>query len=224
MTGLGLLSFEAKRGIYLHPTYVVTPKREPVGAVNAWMWAQEFKQGDALLGGVLESVRWTESYERIAEQASEMPGTRHVCIRDRESNILALLVMAPMMNYAADCLERCQHNRMLPAGGKLWDEVMASAPVGRIRFKMRAVRGRKACTVEQEVRVQRVVGPDRWGDQLEVNCLIVSGVNAPAGARPVVWRLLTNRVASTLPLRASAITISVSSWTVVNSAITASLR
>ncbi|ABM40013.1 conserved hypothetical protein (plasmid) [Polaromonas naphthalenivorans CJ2] len=93
---------EAQRGLYLHPTYVVTPQREPLGVMNAWTWAREFKQGDGPRGGVLESVRWMESYERIAEQASELPGTRHVCIGDRESDILALLVMARKMNHAAD--------------------------------------------------------------------------------------------------------------------------
>ena len=111
---------------------------------------------------------------------------------------LALLVMARKMNHAADYLVRCQHNRVLPEGGKLWDGVMASAPLGHIRFEMPAGRGRKARAVEQEVRVQCVMLPDRQGGQLEVSCLIASEVNAPAGAKPVVWRLLTNRMASTL--------------------------
>jgi hypothetical protein len=35
MAGLGPLSYEAQRGVYLHPTYVVTPDREPLGVSNA---------------------------------------------------------------------------------------------------------------------------------------------------------------------------------------------
>jgi hypothetical protein len=35
MAGLGPLSYEAQRGLYLHPTYVVTPDREPLGVTNA---------------------------------------------------------------------------------------------------------------------------------------------------------------------------------------------
>ena len=62
---------------------------------------------------------------------------------------------------------------------------MAGAPLGRIRFEMPAGRGRKARAVEQEVRVQRVLLPDRQGSELEVTCLIASEVNAPAGAKPV---------------------------------------
>ena len=56
--------------------------------------------------------------KRIDEQASELPGTRHVCIGDRESDILTLLVMARKMDHAADYLVRCQHNRVLPEGGQ----------------------------------------------------------------------------------------------------------
>lgn len=198
MEGLGPLSYEAQRGLYLHPTYVVTPQREPLGVVNAWSWAREFKQGDAPRPGVLESVRWVESYERIAEQARELPGTRHVCIGDRESDILALLVKAREMDHVADYLVRCQHNRVLPDGGKLWDQVMDSTPLGHVCFEMPAGRGRRARQVQQEVRAQRVTLSDQKGGQLEVTCLIASEVNAPAGAKPVTWRLLSNRVAPTL--------------------------
>ena len=38
--GLGPLSHEAQRGMYVHPTYAVTPEREPLGILNAWMWAR----------------------------------------------------------------------------------------------------------------------------------------------------------------------------------------
>ena len=44
--------------------------------------------------------------------------------------------------------------------GKLWDDVMASALLGHIRFEMPTGRGRKARAVEQEVRSPRVVLPD----------------------------------------------------------------
>jgi hypothetical protein len=198
MTGLGPLSYEAQRGLLLHPTYVVTPQREPLGVINAWTWAREFRSGDAPRGGVLESVRWLESYERIGEQAREQPATRHVCIGDRESDMLALLLKAKELDHAADYLVRSQHNRALPEGGKLWDEVMASTVLGRVRFEMPAGRGRQARRVEQEVRAQRVCLAHGQGDSLEVTCLIASEVNAPAGVKPVVWRLVTNRLAATL--------------------------
>ena len=205
MRGLGPLSYESQRGLYVHPTYVVTPEREPLGVINAWTWAREPKKADGTRDGVLESVRWTESYERIAEQARELPGTRHVCVGDRESDILALLVKARDMDHAADYLLRCRHNRVLPEGGKLWDAVMDSAPLGRIRFEMPAGRGRKARRIEQELRAQRVEISDRQGGSIEVTCLIASEVDAPAGAKAVVWRLLTNREVPTLEAAAELV-------------------
>ena len=198
MSGLGPLSFEAQRGLYLHPTYVVSPEREPLGVTNAWTWAREFKQGDAPRGGVLESVRWVESYERIAEQARALPETRHVCIGDRESDMLSLLVKARDLGYPADYLVRCQHNRVLPEGDKLWERVMAGAPLGSVRFELPAGRGRKARPVEQALRAERIELADRQGGTLEVTCLIATEINAPAGSKPVCWRLLTNRAVPTL--------------------------
>ena len=121
MQGLGPLSYEAQRGLYLHPTYVVTPQREPLGVTNAWMWAREFKDGDAPRGGPLESRRWIESYEIIAEQALKLPQTRHVFVGDRESDMLALMLRAKALEHAADYLVRCQHNRALPQAERVND-------------------------------------------------------------------------------------------------------
>ena len=58
--GLGPLSYESQRGMYLHPTYVVTPAREPLGVMDAWMWAREPNAGDGHRGGIKESERWIE--------------------------------------------------------------------------------------------------------------------------------------------------------------------
>ena len=196
--GLGPLSYEAQRGMYLHATYAVSAQRVPLGVLDAWMWAREAKQADGSRGGLLESVRWVEGYERLAERAGELPATRLVCVGDRESDLLALLVRARELGHAADYLVRCRHNRVLPEGGKLWAAVMQSAPLGRIGFELPAGRGRKARMVKQELRAQRLRLDDRQGGHVEVTCLIASEVDAPAGAKPVVWRLLTNREVPTL--------------------------
>ena len=211
MQGLGPLSYEAQRGMFLHPTYVVTPGREPLGVINAWMWARELKDGDEPRGGLLESRRWIESYEIIAEQALKLPQTRHVFVGDRESDIWALMAKAQELGHAADYLVRCQHNRALPQGGKLWGEVMQSECIGGVAFEIPAGRGRKARLVKQEIRMQRVSLSDgkkkekedgkekgKEKGQIEVTCLIASEIDPPAGTQPVVWRLLTNRVATTL--------------------------
>jgi len=56
--GLGPLSYERQRGMYVHPTYAITPDREPLGVLDAWMWSREFKQTNGVRPGVMESTRW----------------------------------------------------------------------------------------------------------------------------------------------------------------------
>ena len=52
--GLGPLSYEAQRGMYVHPTYAVTTAREPLGILDAWMWAREQRGKDGQRGGPKE--------------------------------------------------------------------------------------------------------------------------------------------------------------------------
>ena len=198
ITGLGPLSYEAQRGLYLHPTYVVSLEREPLGVFNAWTWARQFKGKDGKRAGVCESSRWIESYERIADSAKQLPDTRHVCVGDRESDMLELMLKARDLGYLADYLVRSQHNRVLPGGGKLWDQVMTQTPLGRIRFMLPAGRGRKSRTVEQDIRVQRISLKGDAKGSIEVSCVIASEVDAPPGVKPVQWRLLTNREVNSL--------------------------
>jgi hypothetical protein len=80
MEGAGPLSYEVQRGMYLHPTYAVTPDREPLGVIDAWMWAREPLDANGERGGIKESVRWTESYERVdAPGLCGGSGRRHRC-------------------------------------------------------------------------------------------------------------------------------------------------
>ena len=196
--GLGPLSYEAQRGMYLHPTYVISPEREPLGVLDAWMWAREPKDGHGHRPGMKESLRWIEGYERVAERATALPEVRQVYVADREADILALLVKARDLNHAADYLIRCQHNRALPQGDKLWARLAQAPVMGSVRFEMPAGRGRKARSVQQHIRVEQVQISDGAGGQLSVTCLLAEEVNAPQGTKPVVWRLLSNRAVHTL--------------------------
>ena len=89
--GLGPLSYEAQRVIYLHPTYAGSTDRAPLGILDASMWAREPRNASGQPGGVCESTRWIESYERLAERTGELPETRLAQVDDRESDILALM-------------------------------------------------------------------------------------------------------------------------------------
>ena len=198
ISGLGPLSYEAQRGMYLHPTYVVTPEREPLGITDAWMWAREPKAADGTRPGIRESLRWTEGYERIAEMAATMPDTRLVYVADREADIVGLMQRGHALGNPADWLIRSKHNRCLPEGGKLWAAVLAGAPLGEIEFMMASRHGQAARMVHQQIFARSVRLDDGQGRQLSVTCLIAKEITAPDGVKPIEWRLLTNRVAQTL--------------------------
>ena len=127
--GLGPLSYEEQRGMYLHPTYAVTPGRVPLGVIDAWMWAREFKDETGARGGLCESVRWIEGYERVAEQARQMPGTRLVYVADREGDIVELMRRARDLGQSADWLIRSQHDRSLGKGAPKLSAALQQAPV-----------------------------------------------------------------------------------------------
>lgn len=196
--GLGPLSYEAQRGLYLHPTYAVTPEREPLGVLDAWMWAREKKDKFGKRGGPKESLRWIEGYERIAEMAVGLPGTRLVYVADREADLMPLMLRAQELGAPADWLVRAAHNRCLPDGEKLWQHTGAGESVGQISFAMAARHGVKARTVRQQLWVRRVELPASKGKTVSATCIIAREVDAPAGAKPIEWRLLTNREAVTL--------------------------
>ena len=196
--GLGPLSYEAQRGMYLHPTYAISPEREPLGVLDAWMWAREPKDSDGRRPGTKESLRWIEGYERVAERAKALPGVRQIYVADREADILALLVKARDLEYAADYLVRCQHNRALPSGDKLWAKLAQAPALGSVRFELPSGRGRKARCVQQNIRAEQVEIGDGAGGQLSVTCVLAEESNPPAGSKPVLWRLLSNRPVRTL--------------------------
>ncbi|ABM58838.1 IS4 family transposase [Verminephrobacter eiseniae] len=193
IAGLGRLSYDAQRGMYLHPTYAITPDREPLGVIDAWMWARSAKKGQAASDEVLESTRWIEGYERIAEQAASLPGTRLVYVADRESDLLALMRRAAELGHPADWLVRAKHNRVLPEDGKLWATVTSGHPLGQIVFT-HAPRGQRARRVHQTVWAKSV----RLAQGVTVTCVIAREEHPPSGVKPIEWRLLSNRPAGDL--------------------------
>ena len=200
--GLGPLSYEAQRGMYLHPTYAITPQREPLGVLDAWMWAREFKDAEGQRGGEPESRRWLEGYERVAELA------------DREADLLPLMIRARDLEHPADWLIRAKHNRALPDGDgeKLWARVLATEPLGEMRFTLPPGRGRRSREVRQAIYAHRVSFSDRRGGRVEVTCVTARELDAPTGVKPIEWRLLTNRRAETLEAAVELVEWSRARW------------
>ena len=197
-TGLGPLSYAPQRGMYLHPTYAVSTAREPLGVLDAWMWAREAKNTDGTRPGVSESLRWTEGYERLAEMAPLLPQTRLVYLADREADIMELMLRARELHTPVDWLVRSKHNRALGEGAKLWPQVTASQALGTIRFTMLSRQGKSAREVEQQVWAKTVQLRDGQGGFVTASCIVASEIAPPAGEKAIEWRLLTNQTIATL--------------------------
>jgi hypothetical protein len=198
--GLGPLNYEARRGMYVHPTYAVTPQREPLGVLDAWMWAREDRDASGVRHGQKESTRWIEGYERVAEMAAEMPATRLVYVADREADLVAMMRRAQELGTPADWLVRAKHNRCLPDGDgdKLWAHTTAGPALGEIAFTMPTRGTQKARSVRQQLWTRVVEIADGKTGKISVTCIVAREIDAPKGVKPVEWRLLTNRATPTL--------------------------
>ena len=196
--GLGPLSYEAQRGMYLHPTYAISASREPLGLLDAWMWAREPRAKDGSRPGLMESVRWVEGYERLVELAPKLLSTKLVYVADREADIAALMRRARDLKTPVDWLVRSKHNRSLGGGAKLWQSVGATESLGELRFTLPARPNQRAREVVQEIWAQTLQLPDGKGDTVQVSCVIAREVNPPAGVTPIEWRLVSNRPVGSL--------------------------
>lgn len=183
--GLGPLSYEAQRGMYLHPTYAVAPEREPLGIMDAWMWAREKKDKSGMRGGPKESPRWIEGCERIAEMSAHLPQTRLIYVADREADLMPWMGRAQELGTPVDWLVRSAHNRCLPDDDTLWQHTAAGEPVGEITFAMVARHDVQARAVRQQLWVRKVELPAGKGKIVSATCLIAREINAPAGAKPI---------------------------------------
>ncbi len=61
MAGLGPVSHEAQRGMYLHPTYAITPQREPLGVTDPGR-----RKVSAGLKATSASPKWRPRWQALA--------------------------------------------------------------------------------------------------------------------------------------------------------------
>jgi len=195
IAGLGRLSDDAQHGMYVHPTLMVTPQGLALGVMDAWMWARKPKgQPD-----VKESTRWVEGYTIVADLAETLPATRLVYVADREGDLRALMDAAARRGHPADWLVRAQYDRNTTEGDPLWTQVVRNDPLGEVEFILSAALDRSARTVRQTLYRDTVTLPAHAGaPAVTVTAILAREEQPPAGEKPIVWRLLTNRSAETL--------------------------
>ena len=69
--------------MYLHPTYAVTPERQSLSLLDAWMWARNFKDSEGERTQSGERARRVEGCERGAERAAHLLDTHLVGVCGR---------------------------------------------------------------------------------------------------------------------------------------------
>jgi hypothetical protein len=197
--GMGRLSYDNQRGMYLHPTLMVTPAREALGVTDLWMWARgPSKAQDQAQPSICESRRWVEGYERVAELAERVPETRLVYVADRESDIAALIGRAAALGQPADWLLRsCRNRKVEGEDDKLWDGFEADHEVGSLRFTLPARHEQGSREVEQTLSVRRCRVNTPEG-KTELTAILARETHPPAGVEPIEWRLITNRLVDCL--------------------------
>lgn len=203
--GLGPLTYETQRGLYLHVTLAVTPERLSLGVLEALPWARDpagYGKSAEQAGCPIEekeSIRWLQSYRTMSELAAKLPDTQVVFVTDREADIYEIFDDAERRSGPkAELLIRSQHDRKLADGGNLWSEVARTEALGEVEFDLPAdaKKKRAARHVVQTLRVARVrlkapYRNDRKLADVEVIVVHAREEQPPRGVEPIEWFLLT---------------------------------
>jgi hypothetical protein len=201
--GLGPLSYESTRGIYIHPMLAVTPEGLCLGVLEFWRWVRDAsdhggKDRQNRLSRPLEqkeSLRWVEGYKKVCALQEEAKETRLVYLADRDSDLFELFEAAA--SGSAAWLIRAAQDRAVQEGGLLWERVRQSPCLGQIEFNLAPARGRKTRRVVQSLRAMRVLlrppyRPDKKLAPVEVTALLAEEQAPPAGEDPIQWLLLSS--------------------------------
>lgn len=205
--GLGPLSYAAQRGMYVHPTLLVTPERVSLGIWDAWMWARDADhhgRSQERRGWPIEakeSMRWVEGYERVNELAVEEPHTQVIYVADREGDIYEVFEAAERaakQGRGAEFVIRAVHDRALfEEQDKLKARLEAAPELGTVTFRLPRTPERAGRVVTQTLRTTQVTlkAPQRTGKKLApvtLSAILAEEQHPPAGAKPLRWLLLTS--------------------------------
>jgi Transposase DNA-binding/Transposase DDE domain len=145
-----------------------------------------------LMSRARESQRWALALEEGGPPA----GSTWIYVADRESDFYEPIERC--QRRGADFVIRGFHDRVLSQGEGHLKVEMAKAPLlGRLNLQVRARAGRASRMAQIEVRTAAVSlnGPRRLNGKqpdFQLNAVEVRENNAPSGAQPLHWLLLTS--------------------------------
>ena len=161
--GLGLIGNNqtgaTTRGLHLHSTLVVTEDGLPLGVLRAACTAPAARDaGDPRTAAEIpieekKTYRWIEGLRDCTAVAAKMPGTKIICVMDREADFFELFD-AWRAEPRTDILVRADHDRCTREDLKLFAAVQASEP--QMRLSLHVTRhGMRPKTSKQQARPQR---------------------------------------------------------------------
>ena len=202
--GLGPIgtTVDGPQGLHLHSSLALTVQGVPLGFVDAQCWArdpQEFgkkAKRHALPIEDKESWRWIKSFQAVAAVQKRNPQVQLVSMGDREADIYELFEEALRDPQGPKLLVRAKHDRKVQDEQERLFETIRSKPIaGYQPIQLPRQRNRPARVAKLAIRFATVnLCPPKSKPELgplEVQMVLAQEVDAPAGAEPIEWALLT---------------------------------
>ena len=150
-----------------------------------------------------ESYKWLKSFSRVADVQKRLPGTTLVSMGDREADIYDLFELAQRDPHGPKLLIRALQPRKKIDGAALWGTLLAQAPEGEILLEVPRRHSRAARETMLEIRFSKVDLAPPTSRKKKLSPVTLWAVaatekNAPAGAEPLSWLLLTSMTVETL--------------------------
>jgi Transposase DNA-binding/Transposase DDE domain len=235
--GLGRISTAKRDGFLAHYSICLATDGEPLGTLELYAWSRLDQNKRQKPTGTLrdphrESLRWAAAVERASERLNGRTTPIHVM--DREGDQFDLF--ATLVDNQQHFVVRIGHDRRLKKGrgsdghARL-HETLAAAPLRFTREVYLGRRGRGSLTnkykvfPEREPRMARLevrastinLGrshelAEHLPDSLLLNFVEARELDAPSGATPVTWRLVTTEPISSDAQIASIIDIYRQRW------------
>jgi len=199
---LGCLTYENKKGFYIHNTLLTDQTGTPECIFNQHFWNRtpeslsKKKARKYLPIHHKESYRWIESVEKINKYFSAYPQSTLINICDREGDIYELLSMVYPAN--SHYIIRSCNNRRTQEEEKIWDLVKSRSTQFSYEIEVYDRQTLKKRIAHLEVRwlpQVELLPAYRRNDKVsavKVNIIYVQERNAPKGIKPIDWKLLTS--------------------------------
>ena len=204
--GLGKVGNGTDVGLFVHPVLAVDAQtQECLGLVDAQVWRRtksKAKNYKALPIERKESYRWLRGGAQAKAVLAE--ACMVTVIDDREADIYEKWDRLP--NASTQLLTRASRDRALAGGGTLFPTLAGFAEQHRYMLDLPARPGkrsaRQACMAVRfgRVRIRRPgsCSDPNASDEIELSAIEVREIDPPRGEKPIVWRLLTTHMVTSV--------------------------